>query len=165
MVAILPSRYRMHTQVHRGMMGTESILARLSKTVVYDQRPAQRLADYEFKLKRLLEFCVGRDLALSACNSTSPFYKFPSWMLMFKQSGAMLCILLALCVVLPPVLGFNGPNFAAARAGRSLTMRGAPPVVILPGFGNAQEDYIDPYNGQLGDEASFVSSLRKRGLS
>jgi hypothetical protein len=84
---------------------------------------------------------------------------------MFKQSGVLLYIWLAICVVLAPVLGFNGPNFAAARAGRSLTMGGPPPVVILPGFGNAQEDYIDPYNGQLGDEASFVSSLRKRGPS
>jgi hypothetical protein len=38
-----------------------------------------------------------------------------------------------------------------------------PPIVILPGFGNAQEDYTNPL--ERGEETSFSYALEKRGFS
>lgn len=37
-----------------------------------------------------------------------------------------------------------------------------PPIVICPGFGNDQIDYLSPMN--LGEEASFAQALRRRGF-
>lgn len=75
------------------------------------------------------------------------------------QPGGDLSRVLVLSMILPAVKGFLIPSGAPSGAS------GAPPVVILPGFGNAKEDYINPFEGKFGEEASFEYALKKRGTS
>lgn len=75
------------------------------------------------------------------------------------QPGGDISRLLVLSMILPAVKGFLIPSGAPSGAS------GAPPVVILPGFGNAKEDYINPFEGKFGEEASFEYALKKRGTS
>lgn len=44
----------------------------------------------------------------------------------------------------------------------AVSSKNKPPIVICPGFGNDQIDYLSPMN--LGEEASFAQALRRRGF-
>ena len=39
---------------------------------------------------------------------------------------------------------------AGGAGGKVIAPEGAPHILILPGFGNAQEDYINPFAGTMG---------------
>ena len=54
----------------------------------------------------------------------------------------------------------NRLRFAPPSSTRKTAPPGAPPIVILPGFGNNTKDYVNPFGDP---DVSLVASLRARG--